>query len=139
MKLCVTEDLFYRKKKQNLRLEEVLELSSQLAEAVERRDEVSVKMLLSMRRDPLAQMQEIENGILALLKELPEKEMLYFTELLNGKEAQRREEAHLCGEIGKNRRMLQRAIELDRSISLRLDGKNSFYRKTGQNQQSAPG
>lgn len=52
-----------QKRKAYMKLDELFDLTGQLAQAVDRRDEVSAKMLLGMRQQPLLDLQEIEETI----------------------------------------------------------------------------
>ena len=49
------------RKKYNL-LNDVMDLSQQLATAMDRNDQVSVRMLVAMRQDPLTQLEEVKHN-----------------------------------------------------------------------------
>ncbi len=115
------------KKRQMLKLMETSDLTEQLAQAVERRDQVSVGMLLSMRRDPIQQAQELETMIQEHLKTLPPEEAARCGELLNGAPARIGEEEPLADQIAQNRRILERIRQMDARASVKLGGKQSFY------------
>ena len=50
------------RKKYNL-LNDVMDLSQQLATAMDRNDKVSVRMLVAMRQDPLTQLEEVKHNL----------------------------------------------------------------------------
>ena len=50
------------RKKYNL-LNDVMDLSQQLATAMDRNDQVSVRMLVAMRQDPLTQLEEVKHNL----------------------------------------------------------------------------
>ena len=125
-------ELCRRKKDQTVRLRELRELTEQLAEAVERRDEVSARMALSMRQLPLEQVQEIETGIGEYLLTLPEEEAVRLNELLRGGEAHDTFEEELSEQVSQYRRALESVTELDRRISIHVAGKRSFYTLLGR-------
>ena len=53
-------------------LNEVLDLSRQIAEAVDRSDPVSVQMLVAMRQDPINKLQAAEQALKELAPSLPD-------------------------------------------------------------------
>lgn len=121
------EELWKRKRSQNLRLIETGDLTGQLAEALERKDQISVEMLLSMRAEPLRQLQELQQGIQTYLLSLPPESAIRGQELLNGAPAAVPREEALAGEVAKFRRNLAGIVERDRRMSLTLGGRKSFY------------
>ena len=56
-------DLTVLERKKYNCLSEVLGLSQQLGEAMDRNDDVSVRMLVAMRQDPLLQLQELKRAV----------------------------------------------------------------------------
>ncbi len=117
------------KRQQTLKLTDASDLTVQLAEAVERRDQVSVSMLLNMRGEPLRQAEELDARMREALLKLPEEEAIRYHELLQGQPAQTPEEEPLAQQVAQNRRILEKLRELDRRTSLKLGGRSSFYRK----------
>jgi len=120
--LLVLEKKFYNK------LNEAIDLSHQLAEAVFRQDQVSLRLLLSMRRKPLLELQEISSYIDLKRLDLNKTDAAQFDRLLSGSEPERSEEAPVAHQIILNRRLLGRLTELDRHISRSLCGEDSYYR-----------
>lgn len=118
-----------QKQKQYLTLTEICSLTEQLSRAAERKDPVSVKMLLSMRQESLLQIKAIDESIREHLNSLPEEDAISIGALLNGAPAQSPEDQPLCGQIAQNNRLLQRTLDLDMQISKRLGGRRSFYEK----------
>ena len=101
----------------------------QLAEALDRRDEISVQMLLNMRAEPANQLQEADRQLRSRLLELPEEDAIRAREILEGGEQHGSEEAALCGQVKQNQRLLQRCREMDKQVSIRMGGNKSFYKK----------
>ena len=56
-------DLAVLERKKYNCLSEVMDLSRQMGEALDRSDDVSVRMLLALREDPLVQLQELKQAI----------------------------------------------------------------------------
>lgn len=123
----ILKELFLKARKQYIKLLEFFDLTQQLAEAVDRKDEVSIQMLLHMREDPIHSLTELEdqlhNGVLAL----PEEDAIRAHQLLTGSAPEKKGEEDLCKQIAQNLRLLERAKELDRRVSLRIDGRHSLY------------
>ncbi len=112
------DELFLKTRHLYVKLAEFEDITLELAQAVDRRDEVSVQMLLNMREDPANQLQEINSGLRARLMELPEEEAIRARELLEG-----------APQAAPEEELLRRCQDLDRRISTRIDGKRSFYNK----------
>lgn len=115
------------KKKQFLKFNEILSVTEQMVESMERNDRFSVSMLLTMREDPVRQAQEIQDQIGDYLLQMPEEDAIRANELLTGAENGQGMESALSNQVAQNRRLLDRIIHLDQFISQRLGGNRSFY------------
>lgn len=115
------------KKKQFLKFNEVLSVTEQMVESMNRNDRFAVNMLMNMREDPIRQAQEIQDQIGDYLLQMPENDAIRANELLTGAENGQGMETPLCNQVAQNRRLLERIIQLDRFISQRLGGNRSFY------------
>ena len=91
-------------------LNEALDLTRQLAEAVDRDDQITVQMLVSMREEPIHELRQ--DRLSALLK---------------GGEAETEAEIPLANQIGLNRRVLKQLVELDRVVNRKLTREKSIY------------
>ena len=122
-------DLAVLERKKYNDLNDVLDLTQQLGEALDRNDEVSVRMLVAMRQDPIHHLEEVNRTAKSRLASLTEEEQERIKALLAGAAAQDDGEKTFLEQAGKARGLLERVVELDRRISLRLAGENSFYKK----------
>jgi hypothetical protein len=122
------DELWRRKKLQTVRLMEVNDLTRQLLQAAERRDQVSVSMILAMREDPVQRLGEMEASLQAYVNALPQEDAIRAAELLDGAEASGADEARLCEQVAQYRRLLESTLEMDRRLSLRMGGNRSFYK-----------
>lgn len=120
-------ELSRRKREQLGLLDEASDLTKQLAEAIDRKDQVSVQMVLEMRDGPIRAMREIEDGIEAFLPELPEEDARRCHALIHGAAAQSPEEEPLAALAARFRSRLESVLELDEKLSVRLGGNKSFY------------
>ena len=125
----VLDELLLKTRHLYVKLTEFENLTTQLAQAVDRRDEISVQMLLNMRGEPAHQLQEIHQQLKSRVLELPEDDAIRAKEILEGGEQREPAEAMLCAQVAQNQRLLKRCQEIDRRISLSVDGKRSFYNK----------
>lgn len=108
-------------------LNEVMDLSRQLAEALDRNDTVTIRMLVSMRREPLEKVlrarQILEEQREALNGEVGDR----LAELLNGEPARTEEEQVLAKQVSVNRRLLEQALALDQRLNQKLTHDKSIY------------
>lgn len=122
------EELYHWKKQQMKLLVEILDLTGQLNQAVIRKDQVSVNMLLSMRQDPITKARELEDRLEAYLLTLPEETAIRMNELLAGTAAETPEEEPLAGQVAQNRRLLKKIRVMDEKTSFQMGGSRSIYR-----------
>lgn len=118
-----------QQKKLFSKLTDVATLTEQLAEAVGRSDEVSVQVVLSMRQEPLMHLVEIENGVRSGLLALTEEDAIEMSALLGGGAPTSPLEQKLADQIAMNARLLERITALDKRISLKMGGSESYYNK----------
>lgn len=120
-------DAQVQEKRRYALLSELFDLTKQLAEAVDRNDEVTIQMLLSMREGPLAQMRQVEENLTRQRSSLSEEDGRRLEELLSGAPAQRQEENALSGQVGTNRRLLGQLVELDKRVNKKVTREKSVY------------
>lgn len=120
-------DAQVQEKRRYALLSELFDLTKQLAEAVDRSDEVTIQMLLSMREGPLAQMRQVEENLTRQRSSLSEEDGRRLEELLSGAQAQRQEENALSGQVGTNRRLLGQLVELDKRVNKKVTREKSVY------------
>ena len=124
-------DLTVLERKKYNQLSEVMDLSQQIGDALDRNDQVSLRMLVSMRQDPILQLEELKRAVAVKLASLSPEEQKRLADLQTGAAPQGEEETVYAGQTGSVRRLLERVVELDRRLSRRLAGENSFYAKDG--------
>ena len=114
-------------KKMQTLLNEVLDLTDQIARASDREDRVSLQMLLELRADPIEKLRSIRAVLLEQRNSLPEQKGARLAELLNGQPAARPEEAALAAQVKETNQLLSRVVDGDRRISQKLIGEDSIY------------
>lgn len=110
-------------------LVEVEDVTRQLAEALDRNDQVAARMLVAMRQDPLLQLEEVDRGEKKQKAALPEEDQDRIRTLLKEEVPRYEGEDAFLEQAGKTRRLLERVVELDRRVNMRMAGDHSFYRK----------
>lgn len=108
-------------------LNEVMDVSRQMAEAMDRDDQVAIQMLVSMREEPVHRLRQARRALKEQRDALEPEEALRLTQLLNGAEAKTEAEAPLEAQIGANRRLLEQVLELDRVLNRKLTREKSIY------------
>ena len=106
-------------------LTEVMEITEELSDAFQRQDQVSVRLFLSMRQEPINQLREYQAIQRKRCAALPDEE----SEVLTGEGSGDGSEQLKALEklAGQNRNLLERVQEADRQISMKLGGKKSYY------------
>ena len=109
-------------------LVEVEDLSRQMAEAVDRNDQVTVRMLISMRQEPIDGLKLAEQTLRQKIASLeaPE-EAQRLAALLNGDAAQEDAEASLGAQVAANARLYNKVMEMDKAINRKIAGEKSVY------------
>ena len=120
-------DAQVQEKRRYALLNELFDLTKQLAEAVDRSDEITIQMLLSMREGPLAQMRQVEENLTRQRASLSEEDGRRLGELLSGAQARQAEENALSDQVGTNRRLLSQLVELDKRVNKKVTGEKSIY------------
>ena len=112
---------------------EVFRVTKEIANALSRDDRVAAQMLLGMRQEEIDHLLESEEKIYMLLECAGPLEREEILALLKGEREAAKEasfEEKKIGEIGNNiRRNLEKIREVDRVVSVKLAGKDSFYQK----------
>lgn len=109
-------------------LNEVLDLSRELAQAIDRDDQVSVEMLVSMRQEPIEKLTEVDEALRDLVLSAPDGDAsAHLAGLLEGGPAEVPEERTLAELAASNRRRLDQVLELDKKINQKLTREESVY------------
>lgn len=119
------------RKKYNL-LSEVMDLSRQLGEAMDRNDDVSVRLTLAMRQEPILQLEEVKRSVERKRETMAPEELERVNALNSGGEPRDTDEAVYEKQAGSVRRLLERVLELDQRLNRRMAGKDSFYARKDQ-------
>lgn len=108
-------------------LSEALDLTRQLADAVDRDDRVAVQMLVSMRQEPTDKLAGAQQALEQQQKALSPGDADRLAALLRGEDALTEEEEPLAGQVGVNRRILRQLVDLDQVVNRKLTRDKSVY------------
>jgi len=112
------------------KLNETIDITRELAEAVDREDQVSVQMLLSNRQMPLLELQELNAAVDLKRCDLSgEDEESFDWLIVGGGEPETPEEKEVADQLALNRRVLTQLAELDQRVNEKLCREKSLYRK----------
>ena len=117
-------------KKMYLALTEVEELTDELSQATQRRDQVSVRMFLSLRQEQIDQLTEYKALLRKQCDQLSPEDGALLGQILNNSQPPLCDGAEdLVRQVERNRVLLERILQVDRQVSRRLGGADSFYEK----------
>ena len=108
-------------------LNEALDLTRQLADAVDRDDQIATQMLVSMRQEPTDKLAGAHQALAQQRQALPDADAARLTAILKGAAAETKAEAPLAAQVGVNQRVLKQLVELDRVVSRKLAREKSIY------------
>lgn len=108
-------------------LGEIMDLSQQLAQSVDRDDQVSVQMLLAMREEPIRKLLLAQEAIKQQLTALPPEDARYLRSLLDGHPARTAQEEPLARQIATNLRLLKRVQELEKPLNQKICRDKSVF------------
>lgn len=116
-------------------MNEIYTNTSELGQALSKNDSVSVQLLLEMRQESIDKFEDCEKELKILMDSLNSEEQNLLEQLMKGEETTgtgegMKAEERLLVELSRNlRQQVKKTVELDRQISLRVAGKDSFYQK----------
>lgn len=126
----VMDALVQMKRTGNL-LNELLDLTQQLGQAIDRNDQVSVQMLIAMREEPLGKLQATDQALRDQIEAIADRESAaQLASMLNGglpAEESDRTQQTLCSQVAANNRRLKQVMDLDRVLNQRMAREQSAY------------
>lgn len=108
-------------------LNETYDLTRQLADAVDRNDQVTVQMLVAMRQEPVEKLRRGQQVLDQLKAALPQEAQGPMEALLKGSGTPAPEEAALANQAAINQRLLKQLVDLDRIVNRKVTREKSIY------------
>lgn len=126
----ILQDLLVQQKKKYIQLTEVLNVTVQMADAVERDDNVSMSLLIAMRQEPLLLIDEIQQVVGERLESLPAGTAAHLRVLLTGRGTEKAapEEQALDDQCQMNFRLLNRIVMIDKRLNKKVGKGQSYYK-----------
>lgn len=109
-------------------LSEAMDLTRELAAAVDRDDQISAQMLVSMRQEPTDKVAGARQALEQQRQTMSAVDAERLAALLQGAEAETEAEAPLAAQVGVNRRMLKQLVDLDQVVNRKLAREKSIYK-----------
>lgn len=107
----------------------VLRLTKEISESLSRNDKVSVQMLLKMRGQELEEVGDSVQKLQVFIAQLPQATQREINGLLQGQRLEQQDE-HLdkiIDTVNTCKKTLEETIALDKRMSKRVAGSDSFY------------
>lgn len=120
-------DLAVLERKKYNKLGEVMDLTEQLGEALDRNDPVAARMLVAMREDPIRLLAEVDRTAKERRSAFSPESRERLEALMDGAPPESSEERTFLEQAAQVRSLLERVVDLDRRVSLRMGGTDSFY------------
>ncbi len=121
-------DALVQLKKIYAALTEALDLTRQLAEAVDRDDQVTIQILVSMRQEPTDKLARANQALEQQKASLSAADAERLSALLKGGTAPAPEETALANQAALNQRTLKQLVDLDRVVNRKLTRGKSIYK-----------
>lgn len=109
-------------------LNEAMDLTRQLADAVDRNDQVTIQMLVAMRQEPTDKLAAANQALDQQKAALTAEDSSRLSALLKGAAAEETAEAPLVNQVGLNQRLLKQLVDLDRVVNRKLTRDKSIYK-----------
>ena len=109
-------------------INEIMDITTQIGEAIDRRDEVSLRLVIAMRSEPIERFSIADRALREHLDGLDEEDSLRIRAILNGEEERAIDpmEKALAAQAAMNIRAHAKLVELDKIISRKLAQEKSI-------------
>lgn len=124
----VLETVLALERKMYSALNEVLEVTEELSDAIQRQDQVSVQLFLKLRQEPIDRLQECRTRLINLCGRLPGADGAQLRRLLSGQGDGLIPGAEtLEKQVHQTDNLLKRVLVVDQAVNRKIGGKKSFY------------
>ena len=106
-------------------LNEMEDLTKQIAESIDRNDRVSMEMLVAMREEPLGKLHEADRILREQLADMPDREgAAQLAAMLNGAAPSQEGDLPkmLCEQVNQNKRRLEQVVAINQRINQKVAG-----------------
>ena len=121
-------DVYAQLKRIYRNLDATMDLSRQMAEAVDRDDQVTVQMLLAMREEPIRELTNAREVLKQQIAASAPEDAKRLRAILNGEATEAAEEEHvLVNQVAANQRLLEQVQQLDKILNQKISREKSIY------------
>ena len=110
-------------------LAETMDVTQQLAEAVDRNDQVAIQMLVSMREEPVEKLRKTRQALEQQREAMEAEDRERLALLLSGEAPERPKEEPFAKQAAINLRLWQQLRSLDQILNRKLAREKTFYRQ----------
>ena len=106
-------------------LNEMEDLTKQIAESIDRNDRVSMEMLVAMREEHLGKLHEADRILREQLADMPDREVAaQLAAMLNGAAPSQEGDLPkmLCEQVNQNKRRLEQVVAMNQRINQKVAG-----------------
>ncbi len=115
-------------KKIHAALSELQDLTQELSSASQRRDEISIRMFLSMRQEQINLLLEYEKILDKQCRDLKQEDRQSLERVLKEAKSDAPVSNELAAQVMRNRQLLSNVRKQDKIISKKLGGPKSYYK-----------
>ncbi len=120
-------DVYAQLKRIYRNLDATMDLSRQMAEAVDRDDQVTVQMLLAMREEPIRELTNAREALKQQIAASAPEDAKRLRAILNGEATEAAEERVLVNQVAANQRLLEQVQQLDKILNQKISREKSIY------------
>jgi hypothetical protein len=121
-------DVYAQLKRIYRNLDATMDLSRQMAEAVDRDDQVTVQMLLAMREEPIRELTNAREALKQQIAASAPEDAKRLRAILNGEATEAAEEERvLVNQVAANQRLLEQVQQLDKILNQKISREKSIY------------
>lgn len=110
-------------------LTEVLEISKEMGQAMDRSDQTSLRKLLVARNEPIEKLDQLEKDLENTRLSFSGEDRAHLKAIMKGEAQNNPKEIALCRQMQDTLALLKEVIELDARINTRVSGKDSVYQQ----------
>ncbi len=116
-------------KKINIALLEATELTAELDSATRTKDDVTVRMFLSMRREEINKLLEYERFLKKQCELMAKEDAVIFEDIINAVQCKEPSANDLFEQAKRNKNLLLKLQASDKMMNKRVGGKKSIFSK----------
>lgn len=118
-------------------MSQVLDLSKQMGDSIDRNDESNLKKLFVERDDPIEKAKEVHEEIIHKVNGFRPKDVTHIWKVIAGEVHNTKAEAALQKQALATQKVTKEVLQLDERLNKRIFGQDSLYTKNNQGKTSS--